>query len=1139
MADNSYSLEMDTVSRNRIVSETDMNFFVEAGAGSGKTTMLVNRMVAMVEQGKDISKICAITFTKAAAGEFYERFQKVLAERSNPNYEYEDSGHAGQLPPPTEESRKRCAEALRNIDLCFMGTIDSFCNMILSEHPSEAKIPSDAIVASKEAMDALYKQEYVKICKGEYGSELAKQAGAFKSLNKKAEDAFVKGMSILLDNRHAHMNYNEMYVVDIDNMFEAERLEIFNILKILCKSFGSYLAKTNYLYEYRGKMKKPVRESLMRAYNVLQMKWSNHFSDVIYNLGTLCKIEFPKEILNESLYPEKYWKITGLYKNKAVLTFDLDNGIMNKLEEARYHISMTFLAQCVPVIEKAKRDKGYMTYFDYLFYLRNMLKQDAMSGGKLIRYIYERHSYYLIDEFQDTNPMQAEIFFYLASANPVPEWRNCIPQKGSLFIVGDPKQSIYRFRCADVSSYLKVKKLFENVEHGDVLYLSRNFRSGKVLREYFNEVFSETLKESDMQSAYTEIPIDGDKHKEFEGIYKYTAYIGKTASYYPDEVDVVQVGKIIQTIVDNENYKITTKGDKTPRKIEYNDIMIIVSGKGRLDEIIDYLTGLEIPLHVEGKVLFESNEALIEVSKIYNALADSADSTALYGALTGKIFGITSDEILEYHKVGGPFSLQRFTQDDCLPNNQCERMVEVMTKLKEMSKQALKLSPAAVFDMILEEMEVYRYVAAKNMEVLCYTQELLRTAEKDGKLLIMQDVCKFLEKLLSQDTEEERCLSLSNDKKCVHLANLHKVKGLEAPVVILAYSWPKDITAELRIKYQEDAIEGYAFTINSNETWQDGFAKIPFLKTTSYATEYEKEIQMLTEERKRLVYVAATRARNVLFIADSMYKTKDAMVHRSLWKDLLDHCEQDFFEVALNNSARKKAVKRLHQVCNLYEQAVRECALVNRDVEAESYQVATPSHSKVASKVEEDYSEEHGVVQEDNPELLLTEAHECPALLGTVVHRLMEIMISTKIVNVTEEVISHILNEHITPATEQYRESLRTALQSVAAKMSSGGYVQNNGLSQDVVGTLLSADEVYTEVPFCYKDTDGDQTVIWHGVMDVIYSENGKWHILDYKTNADGSDLDETYKAQMQAYMKAFKAITGQDADAKTYHIAI
>ena len=138
------NLEIDALSRNRIVRETDKNFLVEAGAGSGKTTMLVNRMVAMVEAGIPIDQICAITFTKAAANEFYERFQKLLIERSNPEYKWEDKGQAGQLCSPTDETRDRCAEALRNIDLCFMGTIDSFCNMILSEHPSAAKIPSDS-----------------------------------------------------------------------------------------------------------------------------------------------------------------------------------------------------------------------------------------------------------------------------------------------------------------------------------------------------------------------------------------------------------------------------------------------------------------------------------------------------------------------------------------------------------------------------------------------------------------------------------------------------------------------------------------------------------------------------------------------------------------------------------------------------------------------------------------------------------------------------------------------------------------------------------------------------------------------------------------------------------------------------------
>ena len=85
------NLEIDTLSRNKIVSEINTNFFVEAGAGSGKTTMLVNRMIAMVENGIDIDKICAITFTKAAANEFYERFQSLLIERSNPDYIWEDA----------------------------------------------------------------------------------------------------------------------------------------------------------------------------------------------------------------------------------------------------------------------------------------------------------------------------------------------------------------------------------------------------------------------------------------------------------------------------------------------------------------------------------------------------------------------------------------------------------------------------------------------------------------------------------------------------------------------------------------------------------------------------------------------------------------------------------------------------------------------------------------------------------------------------------------------------------------------------------------------------------------------------------------------------------------------------------------
>ena len=215
MAESMTSLEKDKLSRSRIVSEIDKNFFVEAGAGSGKTTMLVNRMVAMVEAGLDISRICAITFTKAAAGEFYDRFQRILIERSNPAFTGDEESRPSSLPKPTDETRERCRVALQNIDLCFMGTIDSFCSMVLSEHPSEAQIPSDASIVSDEDAATVYKQQYVKICGGEYGEELKSLAKTFQALHRNAQDIFVQGISFVMNNRNVHFNFDEAAAVGI------------------------------------------------------------------------------------------------------------------------------------------------------------------------------------------------------------------------------------------------------------------------------------------------------------------------------------------------------------------------------------------------------------------------------------------------------------------------------------------------------------------------------------------------------------------------------------------------------------------------------------------------------------------------------------------------------------------------------------------------------------------------------------------------------------------------------------------------------------------------------------------------------------------------------------------------------------
>ena len=204
-------MDQDQIARAKIRNDIHSNYFVEAGAGSGKTSVLVDRMVSMVEGGIDISKICAITFTKAAAGEFYARFQSALYRSKTP---------AAQ-------------KALKDIDLCFMGTIDSFCNMVLSEHPSAARIPSDASVLDADSMESRYLREYSNIIRGEYGEDLKKKAVRFASSFYNAKDVFISGLAFLMNSRNANFNYVQPPAEGPDVFFMSRKEGLLNILSFL------------------------------------------------------------------------------------------------------------------------------------------------------------------------------------------------------------------------------------------------------------------------------------------------------------------------------------------------------------------------------------------------------------------------------------------------------------------------------------------------------------------------------------------------------------------------------------------------------------------------------------------------------------------------------------------------------------------------------------------------------------------------------------------------------------------------------------------------------------------------------------------------------------------------------------------
>lgn len=1125
------SLDIDTISRNRIVSETDKNFFVEAGAGSGKTTMLVNRMVAMVEQGKDISKICAITFTKAAANEFYERFQKILIDRSNPAYAWKDNGHAGQLPKPTTESMKRCENALKNIDLCFMGTIDSFCNIVLSEHPSEARIPSDAKIMSDVDIKLLYKQIYVNICSGKYGKELASYAGIFQRMHWNPEDVFLLGMNKFMDNRNVRFKFTHFDEIDIDDTFEKDRTKIIKALECL---------KKHSELSYRNEAKSiEAWDNLSYALFRLKAKWSSNLNNVIKALNSIKNMRIIPEAMDKYGASLSDCFIPGGTKGAWCEFAPCQaGGLYDKLLKIQYDASMTFIDKCVPVVEQVMRDKGCLSFFDYLYYLRNMLKRSAESDGRLINYIYNRHSYFLIDEFQDTNPMQAEVFFYLTSENPNAKWSDCVPRPGSLFIVGDPKQSIYRFRSADVTSFLKVKSLFEKTG-GDILYLSRNFRSTKTLCSYFNDVFAKILPEENInQSRFEEIPMpDRESNGEFEGIFKYKAYTGNAAAAYPDNTDPNKIKDIIMSLVNQEKYLIKDIETGEPRKIRYSDIMVISHGKKNLGPIIEKLDETFIPIKVEGKILFERNVALKEIYKIYRIFSKPENQIALYGALNGRLMGIKKCEITKYKRFGGKISLNNALNREEITDESVLLVYDAIEKIKNISKKVLGMSPAALFAEIMDEFVIYNKAPVKDIEVVYYTLELLRNAEKNGVVVSLKDGADYLSILLNGESDEERCLSLLDNKDCVHLANLHKVKGLEAPIVILAYAYDRDSSPDCRFVHGADGSEGYIFSVNS-ERDEEGKSKTQF-KTEEYKDEKENEKEAVKAEGIRLVYVAATRARNALILCDSVSIRGDKEIHSSRWKPLLEAGSGDIFEAIKDSDEKIPAPNETLNSEKLYEKAINECVLNDRLSEEMTFKVKNPSRLSLVSKLSDDNENDYETDEKTNPKEKESEIHRrFPALLGTMAHKLMEMLITVDSSMDTDRMADEIVSEYCSYMNEDNKLELKAGLKQIADKMKSGGYPQEGSVAQDIVNTIASAEEKYCEVPFCYMDTDenGENTV-WNGIIDVIYKSEGKWYIIDYKTNAEGNNLDKKYRSQLEAYKKAFKHIYGEEADAMIYHI--
>ena len=1103
--------DQDIISREKIVQDIYHNYFVEASAGSGKTTSLVYRMVALIEHNVPVEKICTITFTKAAANEFFERFQKLLSIRSGDTPDRSDV----LLGPRTEDSKKLCQKALADIDLCFLGTIDSFCNMIAHEMPAELKIPSSSSVISKEEYTKVVKEEYNNILK-DYEHPLHDLAIKFNNFVDNPYDAFVKGIASVSDFRNLEVIYDSsLSDMRFDEYFDYHDKK--DLLKILDNL--THPDNTD-LYSFASeadKKRSDAKDDLEAKYKSLSYdikNWSNKIRDLKFALKDVLKMdgfsdnaEYTSlgDYLGEKVSSRSSLKFSEEFKEEIAK-------YQTKINEYTYSIYFHFVLSVLTEVTDSLRKQGKFQFFDFLLYLRDAFKESALGDRVLIDHVFERHSYFMLDESQDTNPLQTEMFFYLTSTKKDPDWKKMEPKEKSLFIVGDPKQSIYGFRGADVKAYLQNKKIFE--KKNELLVLTRNYRSHASLREWFNDSFNDMLNYQEepykeFALEHLDIPIDEDDFTKkipygqpeiLEGAYRYVVNASTR-----NATDSVEVAKLIIDIKNNKKIYRTSfnpelkKMETYEDSIEFSDFLVVPfsSNMARLIEAFDKYC---IPMVVEGRMVFDSAESFNAVLDLLYLLKEPSNKASFNKVIYSDLFNLNDSDVIQMINDG--FDLDISKLDD-VSFAKAEHK-EIINKLHALYEKTLAMSFSSTMQFILNDktLDIFSKVTSKDMEYIYYLIEKVKEGEENGSISSLEQLRNYVDLFLDSG-DEQRTLRFSDKVNRVKIANLHKVKGLQAPIVILARPNNKEHSIFQYIDYTSNPPSVKFSKIEAGDD-----SHVTYVQTSAFDNEQIKWEASGKAESDRLAYVGATRAEAALIVCENNGEKL------GYWRELVNRI----------NPVRSIAIPSVDEILPDYDAVSLGEYHINEESHKPSFDYVSPSQSRhSAANTNKDEIDDAFFDEGDKD-------RDAATMKGTIVHRLMECIISSKNTYNIEELIKTILDEY------GYTKEYDSMLHNVASKILNGGFEQiNSSLNKDVLNTLLSAKKVWCEVPFSYQSQKGN---VVHGIIDCMYLDDSGYHIIDYKTNAerDVSVLEKHYEGQLKHYKFALKKM-GVEADAYIYHI--
>ena len=799
----------DAGSRRAIAEDLGTTMLVEAAAGTGKTTCLVERMVALVATGTaPIERISAVTFTIRAAAQLSQRFQNEL------------EGRRKRETDPAR--RRRLDEALASLDAAFIGTIHAFCARLLRERPVEASVdpdfremdePEDAVerdAAWERFAERLFADDSASLRRlARVGVQLKELRTAYEALVENADVEPAAAPETAAPDLTLARRRLEAFVARAEPLLPAEPGEC------------GWTA---------------FEQAIRRVRRLSTLRDLSHAPDLVEALEELRS----KTVRDKA--PRVLRAELEALREQTILP------ALTRWAEHVYPIVMPVLVAARDSYRDWRRANGRLNFQDLLLEARDLLR----DRPDVRRALKERFTPILVDEFQDTDPIQAEILFYLTGADSEErDWKRIAPAPGSLFVVGDPKQSIYRFRRADIETYELVRTRIE-ASGGRVVELSTNFRSTPALCEWVNRSFGRpgmfSERRDPSQPSY--VPLVAHRPAATPGPAVLRLDVPSAGNEAEPVVceDAGRIGRFIAGAV--------ARGERTP-----GDFLVLFRRRRYMGEYARVLEERGVPYEIAGGGAFAESRELAALLPVLHAIADPDDPIPFVAALRGAIFGVDDDALYRFSRLGGRF---RFTADP--PAGTDARIARAVEMLRRAAELADTLPPAAAIARIAGMLGLVPLAAAAELgesRAGNLLKSLAAARKFSAEGLDFGSVVRELESL-GEGKEIEQMSVEPGRPGVVRLMTLHGAKGLEAKVVFLAE--PAGNPSFGRNYWIDRTVEppaGYFRVFEKTGQWGERDVAVPPDWEAKCAIEEAFE----RAESTRLLYVGATRAEELLVVS--------------------------------------------------------------------------------------------------------------------------------------------------------------------------------------------------------------------------------------------------------------------------------